>query len=83
MDKKITLFSSESCIYCLEAKKWLAKEGIPYRMKDLSIPENRQEFERYHMQGIPLLIIQNNSGKVIELMSGFHPIKYMEMLKPS
>ena len=83
MDKKVTLFSSASCIYCLEAKKWLAKEGIPYSTKDLRVPENRLEFERYNMHGIPLLIVQNNSGEVVELMSGFHPIKYMEMLKPS
>lgn len=81
MGKKITLFSSEHCKYCLEAKKWLAKERVQYIMKDLQNPQNRQEFDRYNMHGIPLLVVQNESGEVVEVMSGFQPVKYMEMLK--
>lgn len=76
MDKEITLYGSDSCIYCSRAKEWLEKHQLEFIYKDISDETNMKEFDGYNLFGVPLAVIENKETNEVTMLNGFSPNKY-------
>jgi glutaredoxin len=58
MNKPI-LYSADWCAYCQTAKKWLAKNGVAYELRDVDDAAVREEMNKKAdgNQTIPTLVI--------------------------
>lgn len=59
MVKNITIFTTNTCAYCVMVKKWLGSKGIGYEEVNLdSNPERQQEaFEMSGQFSVPVTIV--------------------------
>lgn len=71
---KVTLYSTQSCGYCKKARKFLTKNQIPFKEKDIEkSPASRKELQvkaqraGVRVNGVPVLDV---NGQII---SGFNP----------
>ncbi len=57
--KKITVYSSPFCTYCLAAKRLLYELQLPYEEVDLAFDDNLRDqlIEKYHWQTVPIILI--------------------------
>ena len=57
--KKITVYSSPFCTYCLAAKRLLHDLQLPYEEVDLAFDDNLRDqlIETYHWQTVPIIVI--------------------------
>ncbi len=64
MAKKVIVYSTPTCPYCVQAKKYLEKNGVAFEHYDVaSQPERAQEMVRKSGQmGVPVLDIE---GEII------------------
>mgnify|MGYP000214397854 CR=1 FL=1 len=78
---KITVYSSESCIFCRQLKEWFLSEGIEFENRDVSKEkEFYDEFIAHGGSGIPLTIFEKPNGE-INKVSGMNKSKILEVLK--
>lgn len=76
MNKKIQIFTSETCVYCHEAKKYLNNLGIDYEERNVSIdPVARKELISKGFMGVPVIMVQD------EIIQGFDKEKLDNLLK--
>ena len=80
----VVLYSSDSCVFCIQAKAFLKKKGIEYQVRDINVGKNAQEMvDRTGMRGIPQIFINrqhiggfgelqalDNSGDLDRLLQG-------------
>ncbi|WP_332694811.1 glutaredoxin family protein [Halalkalibacter lacteus] len=77
MDKKVTIYSKEICYYCTMAKKYLDKQGVDYKVVNVS--KHPEEMEKMikatGYKGVPQLEIGE------EWVVGYNPKQIMKKLK--
>lgn len=59
MVKNITIFTTNTCAYCVMVKKWLGAKGFSYEEVNLDTSPERQK-EAYEMSGqlaVPVTIV--------------------------
>ena len=64
----VVLFTSTDCDQCANARGALQRAGISYREVTWEIESER--FERYGVQGVPLLARLDDSGRQLYLAAG-------------
>jgi glutaredoxin 3 len=69
MVKNITIFTTNTCAYCVMVKKWLNAKGYSYEEVNLDSSPERQK-EAYEMSGqlaVPVTVItkQDDSKEVV------------------
>lgn len=66
---KVALYGTETCPYCLQARKYLRERQIAFVDFDISKSEKgRRDFSALGGKGVPLILIGNRQ------MSGFDPV---------
>ncbi|NIP37796.1 MAG: glutaredoxin 3 [Candidatus Dadabacteria bacterium] len=72
--KKVTVYTSSFCGYCLAAKSLLSKKDIEFEEVNLSqSPELRKEIrEKWSWHTLPLIVINN------KLIGGFRELAMLE-----
>jgi glutaredoxin 3 len=69
MAKDITIFTTNTCAYCVMVKKWLAAKGMGYQEVNLDEHPERQQ-EAYELSGqlaVPVTVVtkQDDTKAVI------------------
>jgi glutaredoxin len=77
MDKKITIYSRETCYYCTKAKNYLDKQGVNYKVVNVSkFPEEMEKMiKATGYKGVPQIKIGE------EWVVGYNPKQIMNKLK--
>ncbi|NRA54927.1 MAG: glutaredoxin family protein [Gammaproteobacteria bacterium] len=55
--KKITLFTTNNCPHCNEAKNYLDSKGLKYRLVNVKSPAGSKEFAKLRLRSVPILKI--------------------------
>jgi len=73
---RVTLYSTDWCGYCKQAKRFLDQKGIPFKEFDIEKDtEARKAYEALGGRGIPLLDVNGT------LIRGFEPEKILAALQ--
>lgn len=69
MVKKITVFTTDTCAYCVMVKKWLGAKGYQYEEVNLNQEPGRQQ-EAFQISGsltVPVTVVtkQDDSQEVV------------------
>lgn len=74
--KKITIYTTPTCVYCKMAKEFLAEHKISYEEKDVSADvEAREEmFKKSGQMGVPVIDIDG------EIIVGFDEERLKELI---
>lgn len=69
MVKKITVFTTDTCAYCVMVKKWLGAKGYQYEEVNLNQEPDRQQ-EAFQLSGsltVPVTVVtkQDDSQAVV------------------
>lgn len=69
MVKKITVFTTDTCAYCVMVKKWLGSKGYQYEEVNLNTSPERQQ-EAFQVSGslsVPITVVtkQDDSQEVV------------------
>lgn len=75
MKYNITVYSSESCHFCVKLKNWLSENNISYTNKDINDEQLLDEFKKVKVDGIPFTVLVDNENKKEERIVGFQPEK--------
>ena len=75
--KKVIIYSTANCHYCLKAKEWFAKNKISYTNIDVGIDhvERRKMVELSGQLGVPVISVEG------EFVVGFDENKLGELLE--
>ena len=76
MPKNITVFTTNTCAYCIMVKKWLDSKGLSYETVNLDEnPERQQEaFEASGQLAVPVTVVtQPDDSK--EVVVGYNLAK--------
>ncbi len=69
MPKNITIFTTNTCGYCVMVKKWLAAKGYAYEEVNLDSDPTRQKeaFELSGQLSVPITVVtkQDDSREVV------------------
>jgi glutaredoxin 3 len=69
MAKNITIYTTNTCAYCVMVKKWLNSKGLPYQEVNLdNTPERAQEaIEVSGQMAVPVTVItkEDDSKEVV------------------
>jgi len=88
MAKTITIYTTNTCAYCVMVKKWLTSKGLPYQEVNLEEhPEQqRQVIEMSGQMAVPVTVVADsetdhkditigwNPGKLASAVAGMQPI---------
>lgn len=74
--KKVTIYSTPTCVYCEIAKEFFKEKGVEYTEYDVSVDtEKRQEMvEKSGQMGVPVILIGE------DMIVGFDKEKVSEIL---
>lgn len=69
MAKNITIFTTNTCAYCVMVKKWLSSKGLKYEEVNLDTTPERQS-EAYELSGqltVPITVVtkEDDSKQVV------------------
>ncbi|MCS0824656.1 glutaredoxin family protein [Cytobacillus firmus] len=70
--KKITVYSADYCGYCRATKDWLAKHQLSYTELDITNNEIQEEFQKYKIPGIPLILVTDEETDHTIQIRGFN-----------
>ncbi len=75
-DKKVKVFSTPTCAYCIVLKRWLDKHQVEYQEVDVSQDQEAQKemVEKTGQMGVPVIDIDG------ELIVGFDKEKIAKAL---
>ena len=60
MDKKVVVYSSDSCMYCKLAKDFLDKKGVQYEEKNINHDaQARNELAAKGYMGVPVIMVDD------------------------
>lgn len=60
MDKKVTVYTSNSCPYCTMAKDYLKEKGVEFEEKNVQTDkEARSELMAKGYTGVPVICVDN------------------------
>ena len=72
----VTIYTTQSCPYCMQAKAFLSSKGIGYRERDVGSDDGaRQEFARLNGRGVPVILVGD------QRMDGFDQGRLTNLLK--
>ncbi len=76
MPKDITIFTTNTCAYCVMVKKWLGTKGLTYQEVNLDEhPERQQEaFELSGQLAVPVTVITKDDDTK-EVVVGYNLAK--------
>lgn len=76
MAKNITIYTTNTCAYCVMVKKWLQSKGIDYEEVNLdSNPERQKEaFEASGQLAVPVTVITKDDDSK-EVVVGYNLAK--------
>lgn len=76
MDKKVTVYSTTTCPYCIRAKQFLKENNIPFVDFDVSSDQAKADemIQKSGQMGVPVLDIDG------EIIVGFDKGKIKEVL---
>lgn len=76
MAHDVTIYTSNTCPYCVSAKDYLNERGVPFVEKNIQTdPEARKELMRMGHMGVPVIVIDGeeivgfNKARMDELLS--------------
>lgn len=71
--KKITVFTTNTCAYCVMVKKWLDNKGVQYSVVNLDEqPEKQKEiYEKSGALTVPVTLVENED-LTEEIVIGFN-----------
>lgn len=76
MDKKVVVYSSDSCIYCREAKNYFRSIGVEFEERNVSKDISaRKELMAKGFMGVPVIMVDQ------EIIQGFDKRKLDELLR--
>ena len=75
----ITIYSSNCCNECRQAKEWFDSKGVKYEVKDLDIKENLLRAMDLCKGNYKLPLVVWGEGSSEETISGFDTEKYERM----
>lgn len=76
MDKKIVIYTSNTCTYCELAKEYFEEKNIAFEEKNISKPEFRKEILALGLRSVPVIFVDDeymvgfNEGEFEELYAG-------------
>lgn len=73
MSKRITVFTTNSCAYCVMVKKWLDTKGIKYNTVNLDENPDKQKeiFEKSGALTVPVTLVEKEDSSE-EVIIGFN-----------
>lgn len=76
--KKVTIYSTPTCVYCKMAKDFFAKNNIAYTEHNVAVDEKAREdmFARSHQMGVPVIDVDG------EIIVGFDKKALEDLLLP-
>lgn len=76
MDKKVTIYTTPSCVYCRMAKELFKERNITYTEHDVLADQKAREemFAKSGQMGVPVIIIND------EVVVGFDRPRLSELL---
>jgi glutaredoxin-like YruB-family protein len=76
MEKKVKIYSTPTCFYCIKAKEFFAKNNIKYEEVNVAIDMKAREeaVRKSHQTGVPVIEIGN------EVVAGFDRMALEEIL---
>ena len=76
-DKKIEIYSSPTCHYCIDLKKFLDEKGVKYTEYDVTVDDEKRKelLERSQQVGVPVMFINDT-----EMIDGFDKEKIVASL---
>ncbi|MDP2912882.1 MAG: glutaredoxin domain-containing protein [Candidatus Omnitrophota bacterium] len=76
MDKKVIVYSTPTCPFCIRVKQFLKESGIPFEDIDISQDQEKAEeiIKRSGQMGVPIIDIDG------QLIVGFDKEKIKEVL---
>lgn len=76
MSHDVTVYTSNTCPYCVAAKDYLQEKGISYKEKNIETdPSARKELISMGHMGVPVIIIDG------EEIVGFDKVRMEQLLK--
>lgn len=77
MAKQVTIYTTNTCAYCVMVKKWLATKGQDYSEVNLDEqPELRQKvIDLSGQMAVPVTIVANEDGSDQDITVGWNPGK--------
>ena len=77
MSKTVTIYTTNTCAYCVMVKKWLASKGQSYEEVNLDEkPELRQEIINMSGQmAVPVTVVSDEQGGSKDITVGWNPGK--------
>ncbi|QZY54341.1 glutaredoxin family protein [Crassaminicella profunda] len=76
MNKNVVVYSSNTCVYCKDAKDYLQSIGVEYTEKNVSTDmAARKELIKKGFMGVPVIMVED------ETIQGFDKDKIDELLK--
>ena len=76
MDKKVTIYSTSTCPFCIRAKQFLKENNIKFEDIDVSVNQDKAQemIKKSGQMGVPVLEIDG------EIVVGFDKDKIKEVL---
>ena len=73
--KKITIYSTTTCPYCVMLKRWLDDKSIPYTnyMVDLNPIAAQNMIKLSGQMGVPFSTIEDDNGQVEKILGFDRP----------
>ena len=76
--QKLIMYTTSSCGYCAKARKYFAKQSIPFKEKNIETSEKyNREFKKIGGKGVPVILWGKNK------MNGFSVEKFERMYEKS
>ncbi|RKD27203.1 Glutaredoxin-like protein, YruB-family [Caminicella sporogenes DSM 14501] len=75
MNKKVVVYTSDTCVYCHQAKDYLNSKGIQFEERNVSRDMNaRKELMSKGFMGVPVIMVDE------EVIQGFDRERLEELL---
>ena len=76
MEKKVTIYSTPTCVYCKMVKNFFKKNNVDYKEVDVSMDDKAREdmMNKSHQLGVPVIDING------EVFVGFNRIELVKAL---
>ncbi len=77
MSKQVTIYTTNTCAYCVMVKKWLTTKGQTYSEVNLDEkPELRQEIiDLSGQMAVPVTVVSNEGSDQKDITVGWNPGK--------
>lgn len=57
MEKKLVIYTSNTCAYCEMAKEYFKSKGLDYEERNISNPEHRKFLMQLGVRGVPTIMV--------------------------